>query len=239
MPLVTDYLTLLSYGADGWGDELLSGLAVTFSLALATLPLGLILGLGLALAKRSADPALALSANIYTTLFRGLPELLTLFLVYYGGQNLLNSVSGALGFGNLEISSFLAGMVALGFVFAAYSSEVFLSAFQAIPAGQWEGGRALGLRERRIFRLVVFPQLLRISLPGLSNVWLNLLKDTSLVSVVGLADIMRQTGVAARVTRDAFFFFGLACVLYLLLTFVSSLALGWLERWTRRGEAAR
>ncbi|KTQ96780.1 ABC transporter permease [Aureimonas ureilytica] len=240
MPLVTtDYLSLLSYGADGWGDELLSGLFITFSLALATLPLGLLLGLGLALAKRGGDPALALSANIYTTLFRGLPELLTLFLVYYGGQNLLNSVSTTLGWGNIEISSFLAGMIALGFVFAAYSSEVFLSAFQAIPNGQWEGGRALGLRERRIFRLVIFPQLLRISLPGLSNVWLNLLKDTALVSVVGLSDILRQTGVAARVTREPFFFFALACVLYLILTFVSSLALGRLERWTRRGEAAR
>lgn len=237
--VTNSYLELLSYGPEGWGDELLHGLFVTFSLALATLPFGLLLGFGLALAKRGEDPAMRLSANIYTTLFRGLPELLTLFLVYYGGQNLLNALGGALGWGNLEISSFLAGMVALGFVFAAYSSEVFLSAFQAIPNGQWEGGRALGLRRGAILRLVVFPQLLRISLPGLSNVWLNLLKDTALVSVVGLADIMRQTGVAARVTREAFFFFGLACVLYLLLTFVSVLVLRRIEAWTRRGEAAR
>ncbi len=130
-------------------------------------------------------------------------------------------------------------MVALGLVFAAYSSEVFLSAFRAIPDGQWEGAKALGLSHRRTLWLVILPQLLRISLPGLSNVWLNLLKDTALVSVIGLADIMRETGVAARVTREPFFFFGFACVLYLALTLVSAVGLRRLELWTRRGEVAR
>ena len=234
-----DLLPLLSFGDTGWGDELARGVLVTTSLALATVPFGLVLGLLLALAKRGADRGLALSADIYTTLFRGLPELLTLFLVYYGGQNLLNSLTGALGIGELPLSSFVSGMFALGLVFAAYASEVFLSAFRAIPDGQWEAGRALGLRPFVIFRLAIFPQLLRISLPGLSNVWLNLLKDTALVSVIGLSDILRETQVAARVTREAFFFFGLACVLYLALTLLSVIVLNWIERWTRRGEAVR
>ncbi|MBB3935487.1 ABC transporter permease [Aureimonas phyllosphaerae] len=234
-----DYLSLLAYGDTGWGDEIARGVIVTVSLALATLPFGLLLGLGLALAKRGEDPGLRLSADIYTTLFRGLPELLTLFLVYYGGQNLLNAATGALGLGQWTLSSFVSGMVALGLVFAAYSSEVFLSAFRAIPDGQWEGAKALGLPHRRILWLVILPQLLRISLPGLSNVWLNLLKDTALVSVIGLADIMRETGVAARVTREPFFFFGFACVLYLVLTLVSAVGLRRLELWTKRGEVAR
>lgn len=236
---MTDLLALLSFGDTGWGDEIARGVWVTASLALATLPFGLALGLIVALAKRGDDKALALSANIYTTLFRGLPELLTLFLVYYGGQSLLNSLTGRLGTGEIALSSFLAGMLALGFVFAAYASEVFLSAFRAIPEGQWEAGRALGLRPFGIFARIIFPQLLRISLPGLSNVWLNLLKDTALVSVIGLADILRETQVAARVTREPFFFFGLACALYLVLTLFSAAALARLEAWTRRGEAAR
>ncbi|RIY01823.1 ABC transporter permease subunit [Aureimonas flava] len=234
-----NHFPLLAFGDTGWGDEIAGGLLVTVSLALATLPFGLLLGLALALGKRGDDPALRLSADIYTTIFRGLPELLTLFLVYYGGQNLLNALTAWLGLGQWALSSFVSGMVALGLVFAAYSSEVFLSAFRAIPNGQWEGGRALGLSHQRILGLVILPQLLRISLPGLSNVWLNLLKDTALVSVIGLADIMRQTGVAARVTREPFFFFGLACALYLLLTMISAVGLRRVELWTKRGEALR
>ncbi|WP_182084853.1 ABC transporter permease subunit [Aureimonas sp. ME7] len=234
-----DIIQLLAFGSDGWGDELARGLFVTASLALATLPFGFVLGLGLALAKRGEDRALRLSADIYTTIFRGLPELLTLFLVYYGGQNLLNTATAAAGLAPWTLSNFLSGMIALGLVFAAYSSEVFLSAFRAIPSGQWEAGRALGLSRARIQLLVIFPQLLRISLPGLSNVWLNLLKDTALVSVIGLADILRETGVAARVTREPFLFFGLACVLYLLLTIVSAVVLRRIEVWTQRGEAVR
>lgn len=236
---MTDYLTLLSFGDTGWGDEIASGFLVTIALALSTLPFGLAAGLGLALAKRSQDWALRLSADIYTTIFRGLPELLTLFLVFYGGQALINSMTGAAGLPQLSMSAFGAGMIALGFVFAAYSSEVFLSAFRAIAPGQAEAGRALGLSRIKILWLITLPQLIRIALPGLSNVWLNLLKDTALVSVIGLADIMRQTGVAARVTREPFLFYVLACGLYLVLTFASVAVLSRVEGWSKRGEAVR
>lgn len=236
---MTDYGTLLSFGDLGWSDEIARGFVVTLLLAISTLPFGLAAGLALALAKRSEDRALALGADIYTTIFRGLPELLTLFLVFYGGQALLNALAARMGFASFEVSPFLAGMLALGFVFAAFSSEVFLSAFRAIPPGQAEAGQALGLSRWRILRLIVLPQLIRIALPGLSNVWLNLLKDTALVSVIGLADIMRQSGVAARVTREPFLFFSVACALYLILTFASAAILSRVEIWTKRGEAAR
>ena len=236
---MTDLFALLAFGNSGWGDEIAFGVLVTASLALATLPFGLIVGLLLAVAKRGDDPALRLSANLYTTIFRGLPELLTLFLVFYGGQGLINSLTGAAGLPAITVSSFLAGMIALGFVFSAYASEVFLSAFRAIPPGQAEAGRALGLTRFHILRLVVLPQLIRIALPGLSNVWLNLLKDTALVSVIGLSDLLRQTGVAARVTREPFFFFALACAIYLVLTFGSAVATARIDRWARRGEVAR
>lgn len=233
-------LTLLSFGPEGWGDELASGLVVTIALALATLPLGLLAGFLVALAKQSSEPSLRLAANIYTTIFRGLPELLTLFLIFYGAQLGIQYLIGLISPGSrIEINAFVAGMVALGLVFSSYASEVFLSAFQAIPRGQCEGGAAIGLSGRQTMRLVILPQLVRIALPGLSNLWLILVKDTALVSVIGLSDIIRQAGIAARVSRESFLFYGVACLLYLMLAIVASVAIGYIERRTSRMETAR
>jgi polar amino acid transport system permease protein len=231
---------LLAFGPDGWGDELASGVLVTVSLALATLPLGLGAGFAVALAKQSPERSLRMAAGIYTTIFRGLPELLTLFLVFYGAQLALQRVVSLVAPGaSIEINAFAAGMVALGAVFSAYASEVFLSAFRAIPPGQYEAGDALGLSRWQTMRLVILPQLIRLALPGLSNLWLILVKDTALVSVIGLSDIIRQAGIAARVTREAFLFFGVACLIYLGLAMLSSIAFTWIERRVGRTEPAR
>lgn len=231
-------LVLLGFGPEGWGDQIASGVVVTVSLALATLPFGLAVGFFVALGKRSSDRLMRLAANIYTTLFRGLPELLTLFLVYYGAQiALLRLIRLFDAEAAIEINAFFAGMVALGAVFSAYASEVFLAAFRAIPHGQYEGGFAIGLSQWQTMRLVILPQLVRIALPGLSNLWLILLKDTALVSVIGLADILRQTGIAARVTREAFLFYGVACLLYLALAILSSVVISAIERRAERGGA--
>ncbi len=233
-------LSLLSWGAEGWLDEIARGVGVTVSLALVTLPFGLLLGFVIALAKQSSEPSLRTAGNIYTTIFRGLPELLTLFLIYYGVQIGAQQLVNALGINaTVNISSFGAGVVALAFVFSSYASEVFLSAFRAIPRGQYEGAYAIGLTHGQTMRLVILPQLVRIALPGLTNLWLILLKDTSLVSAIGLADIIRETSIAARVTKEAFLFFGFACLIYLALAILSSFAIGWIERWTQRQEGAR
>ncbi|MEI2387171.1 ABC transporter permease [Breoghania sp. JC706] len=230
-------LTLLSFGNEGWGDEIAAGTLLTIALALATLPLGLLQGFLLALAKNSDDANLHRAADIYTTIFRGLPELMTLFLVYYGVQIGLQAFIGLFAEGvYIEINSFLAGMVALGVVFSSYSSEVFLSAFRGISQGQYEGGYALGLSQYQTMRLVILPQLIRLALPGLSNLWLVLLKDTALVSVIGLSDLLRMSGVAARVSKEAFLFFGLACLIYLALSIVSSVGLARIDAWARKGE---
>ncbi|MGK9050795.1 ABC transporter permease [Neorhizobium petrolearium] len=232
--------TLVSCGETGWGDEIAFGVKVTISLALATLPVGLVIGFLIALAAQSEEKLLRLAAGIYTTIFRGLPELLTLFIVYYGLQILIQSVLAWFGYeGRIEINAFLAGMAALAVVFSSYSSEVLLSAFRAIPRGQYEAGDSLGLHRWRTMRLVILPQLIRIALPGLTNLWLILLKDTSYVSVIGLADILRQTGIAARVSKEAFFFYGIACLLYLVLAMISSFGLGFVERWAKRSEVRR
>ncbi|MEQ8401263.1 MAG: ABC transporter permease [Roseitalea porphyridii] len=231
-------LGYLAFGDTGWSDEIAGGVLITASLALATLPIGLAIGFFLALAKQSREETLRLAADVYTTIFRGLPELLTIFMVYYGMQIGIRQLSLALGFeGGFEINAFIAGMIALAVVFSSFASEVFLSAFRAIPAGQYEAGDALGLSRWQTMRTIIAPQLIRIALPGLGNLWLILLKDTAYISVIGLSDIMRQAGIAARVTKEAFLFFGIACLLYLILAVLSSVVFSRIERAARRSEA--
>ena len=237
---MNEALTLLSFGADGWGDEIAQGVVITISLAVVTLPIGLLLGFMLALAKKSNEPSLRMAANIYTTLFRGLPELLTLFLVYYGVQIGLQALIKFFGFDFfIEVNAFAAGMVALALVFSSYASEAFLSAFRGIPQGQYEGGYALGLSRSKTMRFVVLPQLIRLALPALGNLWLILLKETALVSVIGLADLIRQAGIAARVTKEPFLIFGVACLIYLVLAIISSGFLTRIETWSKRGDVSR
>ncbi len=237
---MNEALTLLSFGDQGWGDQIASGVLITVSVAIATLPFGLMLGFLIALAKNSSEPSLKLAANIYTTIFRGLPELLTLFLVYFGVQIAIQQGLKLIGFDTqVEVNSFAAGMVALAFVFSSYASEAFLSAFKGIPHGQYEGGHALGLSRFQTMTLVILPQLIRLALPALGNLWLILLKDTALVSVIGLPDLLRETGIAARVTKEPFLFFGIACLIYLVLAMISSAGLHRVERWSKRGDTAR
>jgi polar amino acid transport system permease protein len=232
--------TLLSWGPEGWLDDLARGVLVSVSLAIATLPVGLFIGFFVAVAKQSSEPSLRLAGNIYTTIFRGLPELVTLFLVYFGAQIGLQQLFRLFNpDATIEINSFISGIIALGLVSSSYSSEVFLSAFRAIPHGQYEGGYAIGLTRGQTMRLVVAPQLVRIALPGLANLWLILLKDTALVSAINLADLLRQTYIAARVTKHALMFYSVAALIYLLLAIVSSFGIHAIQRAVGRQDAAR
>ena len=229
-------LGLLSFGANGWGDELAQGLKITVLLAICTLPFGLALGLLIALSKNSGERSLMLAANVYTTIFRGLPELLTLFIVYYGGQIALQKFVGLFTDAYVEVNSFVAGMIALGLVFSAFSSETFLSAFRGIPKGQPEAGKALGLSAFQRFRLIIFPQLVRLALPGLSNLWLVLLKETSLVSIIALDDLIRKTHIAVGNTKEPLLFYAVACGLYLAIALISSKGLDAIEVKVNRGQ---
>lgn len=231
-------LSLLAWGPDGWGDELAGGLAVTVGLAVTTLPFGLLLGFAIALAKNSRNRLVAGLGNLYTTVFRGIPELLTLLIVYYGGEMLLRRILDVVApDAQIGISSFGAGVVALAVVFAAFASEVFLAALRAVPRGQVEASRSLGLSGGLTLRLVVFPQLWRVALPGLGNLWLVLLKDTSLVSVIALADLLRMTNIAVGATKQPFLFYLVACLIYLALAGLSSFGVATLEARAARGEA--
>jgi polar amino acid transport system permease protein len=229
-------LTLLSFGPEGWGLALLQGAWVTISIALATVPFGLTLGLLVALGKRSRSAPVRLISTLYTTVFRGVPELLTLYVIYFGIQILVQRLWTFMGFeSRIEMSPFFAGMVALGVVLAAFSAEVWLGALNAIQKGQREAASALGLTRFQAFRLVVLPQLLRLALPGLGNNWMVLLKETSLVSVITLQDTMFIATRANVVTKEPFLFFGVAALIYLAFSMVSTWGFGILEARANRG----
>ncbi|TCT13546.1 amino acid ABC transporter membrane protein 1 (PAAT family) [Tepidamorphus gemmatus] len=233
---MADLFALLEFGPDGWGDEIAAGAWLTIRLAVATLPLGLFLGFLIALARDSSHAPLRIFGDAFATVFRGLPELLTLFIIYYGGQIALQKLVNVFAETYVEINGFVAGMIALGVVFAAFSSEVFLAALRAISKGQIEAARALGLTPFQTLRLVTFPQLWRYALPGIANLWLVLLKDTSLVSIIALNDLLRMTNVAVGATKQPFFFYLVACMIYLMFSIVSSIGIVWVERWAARGE---
>jgi len=230
-------LELFALGDAGWGDELLRGLAITVQLALTTLPIGLLLGFAVAAASLSRFRPWRLLGVGYTTVMRGLPEILTLFVVYNGAGLLLNAVARGLDPDGrpIDFSPFAAGVIALGMVFGAFAAEVLRGAFNALDDGQLEAGRAIGMSRVQIFRRIQLPQLWRFALPGLGNLWINLLKDTALVSVIALNDLMRMTKVAVGVTKQPFTFYLAACLVYWALCIVSELALARMERHANRG----
>lgn len=227
---------LLAFGDAGWGDEILRGAVLTLELAAVTLPFGLLLGFFSAFASMSQVKALRWAGWGYSTTMRGMPELLTLFLVYYGGGLALNAVLNWISPGaSVELSPFAAGVLALGLVFGAYAGEVLRGAFQALNPGQAEAGLAIGMTRRQVFWRIKLPQLWRFALPGLGNLWVNLLKDTSMVSVITLGELMRMSQVAVRTTKQPFFFFLLACAIYWIMCILSEIVLARMEARANRG----
>jgi octopine/nopaline transport system permease protein len=217
-------LDLFSFGPRGWGDELLSGMAVTIAVSLLGFVLGCALGLATAVASLSRRLAPRGLADVYTTVVRGVPSLLVIYLFFFGSSGAIMFFARMFGHtGFVSLDAFSVGVLALAVLTGAYSAEVFRGALQAVPRGQMEAGRAIGLTDGQVFRHVRLPQALRLALPGLGNVWQLVLKDSALVSVTALAELMRMTSVAARSTGQPFTFYVAAGVLYLLLTTVSTL----------------
>ena len=230
-----DQLQLL-FGANGWAPLLLKGALVTVLLAVVSAPFGFGAGLAVAVAKLSRRPILGLFCNAFTTFFRGIPDLLSLFLIYFGLQAFLNWAGGRLGF-EINMDAFVAGVIALAVVTAAYSSEVWIGALHAVPVGQREAAHALGLERRQAFRLVTLPQLMRVALPGLGNLWTILLKDTSLISTLAVSDLLRAASEASRATLRPIMFYSAAALIYLLISIASGSVQAMLERRTSRGYA--
>lgn len=215
----------------GYLASLLEGAAITLSVALSSLLIAVLLGLAGAAAKLSGSPLWRRAATVYTTLIRGVPDLVLMLLIFYGGQLAVNEIAPRLGYdGYVDIDPFIAGVLTIGFIFGAYLTETFRGAIIAIAPGQAEAGRAFGMSGPQVFRRIVLPQMIRLAIPSFANNWLVLVKSTALVSLIGLNDVMQRAGQAAGNTREPFTFYLAAAALYLSITTVSVLLLRWLEQ---------
>ena len=229
-------MELLYFGDNGWGDELFIATLMTIAVSITAMLIGFLFALIFTPLKLSKYKILNLIGNFYTTVIRGVPELLVIYLFFFGGSGAVMYVASIFGyFEYIEINAFITGSFAIGIISGAYSTEVFRGAIQSIDKGQFEASKVLGFNKYIHFFKVIMPQMLRLALPNLSNVWQITLKDTSLISVTGLVEIMRQSYIAAGATRDPLLFYSFAAVLYLLLTFVSMKFLNRLEKNYSRG----
>ena len=219
----------------GFGPALIEGTWMTIRLSLASVALGLLLGLLGASAKISDNPLVRGAGGFYTSIVRGIPETLWVLLTYYGTTSIFNYLGSFFGNPYLTLSPFIAGTLALGLCFGAYATEVFRGALLAIPNGQREAGLALGMSRIRIFWRITLPQLWRVALPGLGNLYLILLKDTALVSLISLEEIMRKAQFASNATKEPFTFYFMAALIYLGLTVIIMAALHVFERRANRG----
>lgn len=225
MGTLLEYLPLLGQGA-----------LVTISLALLSLVLATGLGVAGAAAKLSGRLAWDWLARVYTTIVRGVPDLVLILLIYFGGQRLVNDIGAALGLPYIEVSKYWAGVFAIGFIYGAYLTETFRGAYQSVPRGQAEAAKALGMARLATLWTVLVPQVLRFALPGYGNVWLVLVKSTAVVSVIGLQDLVGLADKAGKATREPFLFFLAVIVVYLLITSASGWALARAEARVNRGQ---
>ena len=229
-------MELLAFGKTGWGDELFIATLMTIAVSITAMLIGFLFALIFTPLKLSKNKFLNIIGNSYTTVIRGVPELLVIYLFFFGGSGAVMYVASIFGYNDyIEINAFITGSCAIGIISGAYSTEVFRGAIQSIDKGQFEASKVLGIKKNIQFYKVVLPQMLRLAIPNLSNVWQITLKDTSLISVTGLVEIMRQSYIAAGSTRDPLFFYSFAAVLYLLLTYVSMKLINKLEARYSRG----
>ncbi len=215
-----------------------SGVLVTVSVALLSLVLSTALGAIGAAAKLSGKFVPGAITHAYTTLVRGVPELVLILLIYFGGQRLINQIGQAMDLDYMEISKFWAGVISIGFIYGAYLTETFRGAYMAVPRGQGEAAKAMGLTPLATLWTVLLPQIMRFALPGYGNVWMVLVKSTAVVSVIGLADLVGLADKAGKATREPFLFFVAVILVYLAITWVSGFAFRYAEVRANRGQEA-
>ena len=209
----------------------LAGLRITVALSLSSLVVAVTLGMLGAWAKLSASRTARRIAEFYTTFVRGVPDLVLMLLLYFGGQMALNRIGALTGlWRHIELDAFTAGVLAIGFIFGSYMTETFRGAALAIPRGQIEAGTASGMSRAVLFRRIIWPQLVRFALPSFTNIWLTLMKTTALVSVIGLEDLVYNGYAAGKATQMPFTFMFVVLMTYLAMTAISDLGLRWLDR---------
>lgn len=230
---MTYYDTMIT---NGWGWALVKAAGVTLLLAITAMLVGGVIGALVAWAKLGAHRGLAVFADCYTTLIRGVPDLLVIYLFYFGGSTALGTVGGIFGVdGFIEIPPFLTGALAIGVISGAYQGEVYRGAFHAIARGEIEAARSVGMGRFLLFRRIIMPQVLRFAIPGLGNCWQLALKETALISVIGLVELLREASVGAGSVMQPFYFYMTAGALYLVLTGLSSIGFERAEIVATRG----
>jgi octopine/nopaline transport system permease protein len=230
------FLDLFSIGPNGWGQALLLGACMTLAVAVCGFLIGGAIGTFGAWAKIGGTPALRRVADGYTTVLRGIPDLLVIYLFYFGGSTVLSALGhlvGASGF--IGFPGFLAGAMAVGVTSGAHHTEVLRGAYRAVAQGEIEAALACGMPRMLRFRRIVAPLTLRHALPGLGNVWQLVLKESALISVTGVIELLRQAQVGAGSTGRPFDFFVAAAVLYLVISTLSGWTLQRAERYLSRG----
>jgi histidine transport system permease protein len=223
-------LGLSAFSLKGFGPLLLQGTWMTVKLSVLSLAVSVLLGLLGASAKLSSLPFLRIPAQLYTTLIRGVPDLVLMLLIFYSLQTWLTGLTDFMEWEYIEIDPFSAGVITLGFIYGAYFTETFRGAILAVPRGQLEAATAYGLKRGQRFRYVTFPQMMRFALPGIGNNWMVMLKATALVSIIGLADLVKAAQDAGKSTYQLFYFLVVAALIYLMITSASNFVLRRLER---------
>lgn len=220
----------------GYGWMLWDGLQLTLLVGLCALALAVLMGLVGAWGKLSRNWVARRTADTYTTVIRGVPELLLILIVYYGTPTLIQNIAARFGHDIvIDVNPFIAGVATLGFIYGAFATEVFRGAILAVPKGQIEAAYAAGMSRTQMVRRILLPQVWRFALPGLGNVWMVLIKATALISVIQLPELMRNADIAARAVRLPFTFYFAASLLYLGITITSMLAQQRVEAWASRG----
>jgi len=215
--------SLISFGPEGWGAVLLSATVTTILVALAGFGIGGVIGVLGAWAKIAGGRAVRFGADAYTTILRGIPDLLVIYLFYFGGSAVVTAVGRLFGVqGFVDFPGFLAGALAIGITSGAQHTEVLRGGFKAVAKGELEAAKACGMSRAVMFRRIIAPLTLRHALPGLGNVWQVVLKESALVSVTGVVEVMRQSQIGAGSTGLAFDFYLIAACIFLLISSVSS-----------------
>lgn len=226
---------LLAFSPPGWGGVLLQGLLTSLQVAVGGYLLGMMIGIAGSFGKLYGGPVTRDLLEVYTTIIRAVPELVLIVILFYAGNDAINAVLAILGQDPITISGMMAGIIVIGLVQGAYSTEVLRGAILAIPPGQIEAARAYGMSPVKVLRRVTLPAMLPYAIPGLANLWLITTKDTALLAVVGFPELTLVTRQAAGATRSYMTFFLAAGVLYLLVTLVSNFFIRFIERRARRG----
>lgn len=210
---------------------------MTLAVSMVAFLIGLSVGTIVAWARIAGSRPVRTMASTYVSVFRGVPDILVIYLFFFGGRQVLTSIATTLGMpGPFEVSGFAAGALAVGLISSASQSEVLRGAYQAVPKGTIEAGSVVGMTRLTLFRRVIVPQGLITAIPGLGNQWQGIVKDSAVVSVTGLVEIMRQVAVASGSTREYLLFAGAGAALYLIITTLSDQITRTAEQSIRRIE---